>query len=169
MPAPGRLRMVVIDAEGEAAAHALETALKLLQDREGRGTAVVATHPPATKPAAPAKPAAAPKAIPEAPPKKVAPNGKVMSGGVAHETVDVAGRAIALPPRQAELAGLLVKASPNPVAREFLAKHMRLGGAFAEQQIASIAADLRRNCEPHGIVIKTVRGVGIALQEAEAA
>lgn len=191
----GRLRVVIIDAEGETAAAAIDAAMQAF----GRADHVAALPQPAAvaaalpapdapaerKPRAPArrtanrpkaKPAArAPKAAKRAPAAAASPappraaDAEVNSDGVSVDTtpdaesISYGGRTTELTAEQAELAALLARAMPTPVAREFLIKKLGLTSAFAEQTLSTRASRLREAVATIGLEVKTVRGVGIAL------
>lgn len=87
------------------------------------------------------------------------------------ETIAYADREIDLKDRQASFLAALVTASPSPVARDFIARRVWAGRQvpeFAEQILGTMAGELREPLALIGLQIKTVRGVGIALQPGEA-
>lgn len=85
------------------------------------------------------------------------------------ERIQHAGREVELNARQAALAAALVRATPVPVDRTHLINKVWKGRApaCADTVLGAIATDLRTACEPIGLVVKTVRGVGISIQRAE--
>jgi hypothetical protein len=72
--------------------------------------------------------------------------------------------------RQAQLLALLVRASPQPVGREFLIPRLwRSPPTFASQMLSQRVGDCGSAAAAVGLTLRTVRGVGIALAPQEPA
>lgn len=86
------------------------------------------------------------------------------------ECVEYAGRSMEVTAKQAQLAALLARAMPTPVAREFLvARCFPNSGnkSSADQQLSMLTTGLRAALAPLGLEVNAVRGVGIQLRPAE--
>jgi DNA-binding response OmpR family regulator len=85
------------------------------------------------------------------------------------ESIFYGGRLMELTPRQARLAAALAAGMPNPIDRKFLIGKVFGAAApeFADTLLGQLARQLNTAAAACGLIVKTVRGVGIALQAAE--
>lgn len=98
------------------------------------------------------------------------PNGIAVSREVGEESIRIGDHVYDLTDRQACFLATLAAASPQPVGREFIAKRIWAGKAipeFYETILTTLATELRAPLGIMGLDLKTVRGVGFALQAAE--
>jgi len=187
---------VMIEAEGDAAARAIEMALQALAPRGG---AVVATLAPAAAPpaagqiAAPASPARKRIAAPSrrharseaaGPPPAVAPHTAAPSrrgpdAADAAERIDVigitvagheigyGGKTITVTRREAQLAGALAKVSPSLLDPDRIARDV-WGRPRADVQalIYQTGSALNAAVQAIGLKVHTQRGIGVALVPA---
>jgi hypothetical protein len=119
---------------------------------------------PAPRPPVPAKPNGGAKRV--EPPVTI--NGVHIDFTPDAETVTFKTKAMEVTKRQAQMIAALARGMPNPIARDFL--RTKLFGqndkAAAELALDTISMDLLKAVGGIGLVLKTVKGVGFALQEA---
>lgn len=129
-------------------------------------------------PAASVKSAPAPKPAPASPKPKLAAAVEPpleRSGITIHfdrgaEAIELAGKLAKLSGRQAQFLAVLLKATPEPVDRKFIARKLWAGEGVPpsyDVSLSELAIALRATLAPIGLTVKTVRGVGIALQPVE--
>ena len=133
---------------------------------------------PKRAPAAPApRPAAPPRQepVPIKPVPPVAAEWCVTAHGITitllrnAEAIEHGGAEMEINARQALFLSVLLKGSPNPIGRDFIAQKIWPGGPPATSDLAltQLTTELAAALAPIGLAVKAVRGVGIALQKIE--
>lgn len=124
-------------------------------------------HAPAPRPSMPVKPNNRGAKRVEPP---VTINGVHINFTPDAEIVSFKSKAMEVTRRQAQMIAALARGMPNPIGRDFL--RTKLFGQndrlAAELALDTISMDLTKALGGIGLVLKTVKGVGFALQEAEA-
>lgn len=94
-------------------------------------------------------------------------NGVTVTIGQRSASVEHAERVIEVQPRAGRLIACLARAMPHPVDRKFIAGRIWAGTRIpeaADTAITNIMAPIVAPLAGIGLTLKTVRGVGVALQ-----
>jgi DNA-binding response OmpR family regulator len=97
-------------------------------------------------------------------------NGVTVTVGQRSASVEHANAVIEVQPRAGRLVACLARAMPHPVDRKFIAGRIWAGTRIPEASdtaISNLMEPIKQPLAELGLVLKTVRGVGIALQKAE--
>lgn len=186
------IRVVMIEADGDSVRTAIEAALSAFGFGQHIGPAVDAAAAAAARGIAASSPAPAraPKAdawrklhracgagggghtalqaTPAGPVVEAnETNGVTIDPTPNGESISYGGRTTELTAKLAVLASALARAMPLPVDRKRLAKELGLSGEWADQMVSQHARKLGDAVGTIGLIVKTVRGVGVAMQPAE--
>lgn len=105
----------------------------------------------------------------EAEPEILDHNGVTATIGARSASIEHADRVIEVSPRQARLVACLARAMPQPVDRKFIAGKVWAGQRVPEASdtiISNLVQPIVAPLAAMGLTLKTVRGVGVALQKA---
>lgn len=187
----GRLRVVLIEAEGESARAAIDAAMKVftpqgfaaLPDPAPVEPAALPMPAPSAQPRGGRQPRAAKRNAKRGPRQAPAPaagntsaapsaaavtyNGVTVDSVAGAERVMFKAAVVSISADGAVLAAALARTMPVPVDRAFLRQRHGLKGEWAEQLLNQRAARLREQLAPIGLNVETVRGVGIKLEAVE--